>query len=216
MKCQPSLDLASDDLEVKQEKSEVCISTFEGRRRCDLTVEDHVQNLMFGREIQALKTDHRVPNSSSVRSLAPFLDENKILFVGGRLQGVDFEYNKHPYLISHESPVVEKIVRDYHEKAHLGTEWLLSLIREKFWITRARSIIKSVGRRCVVCKKLYGKTGQQLMSSLPSERLEVRLSPFSNVGLDCFGPFYFKLGRSQVKRYVCIFTCIFRTTELIL
>ncbi len=92
-----------------------------------------------------------------ISNIAPFLDDNEILCVGGRLQDVHFEYNKHPYLIAHESPVVEKIVRDYHVKAHLGTEWLLSLIREKFWITRARSIIKSVARRCVVCKKSYGK-----------------------------------------------------------
>ncbi len=70
------MELASGDLGVKREKSEVCISTFESGRRCDLTVEDHVQNLTFGREIQALKTDHRVPNSSSVRNLAPFLYEN--------------------------------------------------------------------------------------------------------------------------------------------
>ena len=32
--------------------------------------------------------------------------------------------------------------------------------------------------------------------------------PFSHVGIDFFGPFLVKQGRSQVKRYGCIFTCL--------
>ncbi len=58
---------------------------------------------------QALKTDHKVQHSSSVRNLAPFLDENEILCVGGRLQDVNFEYNKHPSLISHEALWLRKL-----------------------------------------------------------------------------------------------------------
>ena len=32
--------------------------------------------------------------------------------------------------------------------------------------------------------------------------------PFTNVGIDCFGPFSVKHGRTIVKRYGCIFTCL--------
>ena len=114
----------------------------------------HVQSSTFGNEIRALKLGQNIPRSSSVRNLFPVLDKDGILCVGGRLQNLGIEFNKHPYLVSHESPVVEKLVREYHERAHLGTEWLLSLLREKFWITKARHVIKGVSRRCVICRKL--------------------------------------------------------------
>ena len=32
--------------------------------------------------------------------------------------------------------------------------------------------------------------------------------PFTNTGIDYFGPIYVKQGRSQVKRYGCLFTCL--------
>lgn len=46
------------------------------------------------------------------------------------------------------------------------------------------------------------------MADLPKERLRADLPPFSNVGVDYFGPFETKRGRSQVKRYGVIFTCM--------
>ena len=46
------------------------------------------------------------------------------------------------------------------------------------------------------------------MADLPPERLEPNKPPFSYIGLDCFGPIYVKLGRAEVKRYGCIFTCL--------
>ena len=46
------------------------------------------------------------------------------------------------------------------------------------------------------------------MLNLPKERLCCDEPPFTYVGTDCFGPFYTKRGRAQVKRYGVIFTCL--------
>ncbi len=46
------------------------------------------------------------------------------------------------------------------------------------------------------------------MADLPKERLQADLPPFRNVGVDYFGPFETKRGRSQVKRYGVVFTCM--------
>jgi hypothetical protein len=48
----------------------------------------------------------------------------------------------------------------------------------------------------------------QKMADLPADRTESDLPPFTNVGVDYFGPFYVKIGRSLHKRYGCIFTCL--------
>lgn len=46
------------------------------------------------------------------------------------------------------------------------------------------------------------------MADLPMDRTMPGKPPFTYVGMDCFGPFYIKRGRSQVKRYGCLFTCL--------
>jgi hypothetical protein len=46
------------------------------------------------------------------------------------------------------------------------------------------------------------------MADLPRERLQSDQPPFSQVGMDYFGPFELKQGRSAIKRYGVIFTCL--------
>ena len=48
----------------------------------------------------------------------------------------------------------------------------------------------------------------QVMSDLPSRRLDITETPFTHTGIDVFGPFYVKYKRSQIKRYGIIFTCL--------
>ena len=46
------------------------------------------------------------------------------------------------------------------------------------------------------------------MADLPATRLATNAPPFTNTGCDFFGPFEIKRGRSIVKRYGVIFTCL--------
>ena len=46
------------------------------------------------------------------------------------------------------------------------------------------------------------------MADLAKERLTSGDPPFTNVGVDYFGPFYVRQGRSNVKRFGCLFTCL--------
>jgi len=118
------------------------------------------------------------------------------------------DLKRHPYIIPHSHPVARLIINDLHNVAHLGVEWTLSLLRAKYWITRARVLIKSVKLTCITCRKLYAAPCGQKMSDLPSERLESGHPPFHYIGVDCFGPINVKVGRANVKRYGCVFTCL--------
>ena len=53
-----------------------------------------------------------------------------------------------------------------------------------------------------------GQPGEQLMADLPKERITPDKPPFTAVGVDYFGLLEVKQGRSRVKRYECIFTCL--------
>jgi len=46
------------------------------------------------------------------------------------------------------------------------------------------------------------------MADLPVDRVTPDRPPFTSVGVDCFGPFLVKRGRTEVKRYGIVFTCL--------
>ena len=52
------------------------------------------------------------------------------------------------------------------------------------------------------------RPGEQIMAPLPLARVAPTDPPFTHVGVDYFGHLFVKQGRSQVKRYGCLFTCL--------
>lgn len=46
------------------------------------------------------------------------------------------------------------------------------------------------------------------MATLPPERTEAFKHPFTNTGIDYFGPYVVNIFRKTVKRYVVFFTCL--------
>jgi len=178
-------------------------------KEAELVLVMHVQRQCYQDELVRLKSGSALLMSSPVRSLDPVLNKDGLLCVGGRLRHAELsDAEKHPVLIPHNHPVAKLIVREAHEISHLGTEWTLSFLRKKFWVTRARILLKQIKQQCVVCKKLYAMPMEQRMADLPVERLMANGSPFQFVGCDCFGPFYVKYGRAEIKRYGLLCTCL--------
>ena len=67
-------------------------------------------------------------------------------------------------------------------------------MREKYWIVKARLLIKRIVRSCVTCRKLYANPSTQRMAVLPLERLQPNQPVVINVGVDVSGP-------TSVKNY---------------
>lgn len=131
--------------------------------------------------------------------------------VGGRLKNPSLsEKAQHPIILPKNHHVSRLVARRPHEfqSGHSGKEYVLSLIRQTFWIVGARPLVKRVLKECVLRKRLKGKPEVQQMADLPAERVTPDNPPFSYVGVDCFGPFVVKRVRSQLKRYGCLFTCL--------
>lgn len=85
---------------------------------------------------------------------------------------------------------------------------MLSHLCKKYWIIKANSAARKIITDCVVCKRQWGKVGEQKMADLPLERILPDKPPFTDVGVDYFVPIEIKRGRSLVKRYGVIFTCM--------
>jgi len=98
---------------------------------------------------------------------------------------------------------------DVHESVgHLGQEHVLTNLRLKYWIIQGRAAVRRVLGNCLTCRKQNALKGQQVMADLPSDRPTPDEPPFSYVSIDFFGPLYVKEGRSTVKHYGCLFSCL--------
>ncbi|XP_046556878.1 uncharacterized protein LOC124266109 [Haliotis rubra] len=179
-------------------------------KHAEMAIIKYVQRSAFPVEVEFLMNARPVKKSSPIHPLEPFLDQDGILCVGGRLQNAPIpDKSQHLMILPKGHPIVTIIIRNCHKQlGHSGTEHVLAQVRTKYWIINARSTIKKTLRDCVQCRRLQGKQSIQKMSDLPKDRVTPGKPPFSHVGIDCFSPFLIKRGRSEVKRYGCLFTCL--------
>jgi len=174
----------------------------------------YVQGECFRDELRALKRNHAVKNSSCLITLSPFLDENGIIRVGGRLKNADIPFEaKHQILLPNKHMVSRLLIQYYHLMCHHGGAKLTeSTLRQKFWIIKSKITIKSVLRQCVTCFKLNPKTMTQFMGNLPIPRVTAMKKAFFNTAVDYTGAIQIKLsngrGFKTHKAYVAIFVCM--------
>ena len=167
------------------------------------------QNLTFAEELEAVKGGKCVKGSSALARLDPILTDG-LLRVGGRLSMATLsDDSKHQIIIPKDSHLARLLVNHFHQKSgHSGREYVLALLRERFWLIRANSTVRSVLSSCFDCKRRQGPVGEQKMANLPRPRVTPDQPPFTCVGIDYFGPFLVRQKRSMVKRYGAIFTCL--------
>ena len=148
--------------------------------------------------------------TSSLFRLNPFLDENGLLRVGGRIKHVMVSFDvKHPIILPSKNHVTELIVRHHHERInHQGRRMTPNdLCSHGYWIIGGSSVVATYISKCVTCRKLRGALQEQKMADLPEDRLEPA-PPFTYCAVDLFGPFHIKEGRKELKRYGVLFTCM--------
>ena len=111
-----------------------------------------------------------VARSSSLFKLEPFVDNDGLVRVGGRLKHAPLsDEAKNQVLLMPDSHVARLIVRGAHIMSrHSGTEYVLAQLRQRYWIVKARSLIKAVSKSCVMCKRLYSMPMNQRMADLPT------------------------------------------------
>ncbi|XP_062713842.1 uncharacterized protein LOC134290677 [Aedes albopictus] len=71
-----------------------------------------------------------------------------------------------------------------------------------------QTVVRSVCRSCQYCKIKKAAPVPPMMGPLPKVRLTPFIRPFTYVGVDYLGHLEVKVGRSIVKRFICLFTCL--------
>ena len=205
------------ELDVPNPSGELSLENLKSAER---SIIGYVQKVSFPEVIDALRSSkstrqekvmlRNTGSLGSIYKLKPFLDKEGMLRVGGRLENAPLAYeSKHQLLLPHNHHISKLLIMEHHKSVgHFGQEYVLSRLRQKYWIVKGRAAIRKVLGGCLTCRKQNAVRGQQVMADLPADRLTPGEPLYSYVGIDFFGPLYVKQGRSTVKHYGSLFSCL--------
>ena len=126
-----------------------------------------------------------------------------ILVCKGRITG------EHPIYLPSPHQFTTLAIVDAHLETHHGLVGLtMAKVREKYWVERLRSQVKSVIHECTKCKIYNAKPCTDTpITTLPTFRTTVSRA-FEKVGVDFAGPLLYKDGKTDCGRaYITLFSC---------
>ena len=177
----------------------------------ELLVLKRAQRDSFLEDLECLQEGKPVPSDSRLLTLAPELDAQGLIRVGGRLRRALnlAEDVKHPIVLGTRHRVTELIIKWYDQSVcHAGAERVFAEIRRRFWILQGREAVRRFQRTCTDCQRWRAQPAIPKMADLPPCRLKIGEKAFHATGVDCFGPFLVKRGRGTEKRWGIVYKCM--------
>ncbi|XP_055714786.1 uncharacterized protein LOC129808906 [Phlebotomus papatasi] len=169
--------------------------------------ECHLSHVIQAVQTNTIDSDRRF---KQIRKLRPFLDNQGLLRVGGRLVNADETYDaRHPKILPKGSLSILIARREHVLMLHCGPQLMMASLRQRYWPLAGRNLTRKVFRECVTCIRSNPITQCQLMSDLPEGRVNFS-RPFTRTGCDFAGPISIKLeGRraATLKGYIAVFVC---------
>ena len=172
------------------------------------------QHRCFPKEVQSLQRHHSTAPASRLKALTPFMDQEGLIRVGGRLSKSSLtQSQQHPIILDRKDSLVKKLFLHKHiALSHCGPSLLLCNTGNKIHVLGARRLSRDICSQCVTCRRAAPSPVPQRLGELPPARSQADQPAFSNTGLDFAGPFTIKQGytRKPVKidACICIFVCL--------
>ena len=143
-------------------------------------------------------------------ALRLFKDSQGIWRCNGRLQNAELRYDsRYPILLDPEATLTTLLIRRAHDEVfHNGTPETLTQLRATYWVTKGRQRVKTIVKRCALCRRLEGPCyGIPQTPPLPKNR--VAGGSFESAGIDYCGPLFVKQEGTEnnSKVYIAILTC---------
>ena len=172
------------------------------------------QERSFKAERNKLLSTGAVSRGGCLSHLRPYLDEDGLIRVGGRLEKSALTTGqKHPIILHRTDRLAKLIYTQLHvDNLHVGPTALLALMTLQFHVIGAKHLTKGVSRSCVRCRKVYTRTNKQLMGQLPASRV-IPTAPFQHTGADFVGPIMVKRGYTRARmleKLTSAFLCVWR------
>ncbi|CAL8083424.1 unnamed protein product [Orchesella dallaii] len=140
-----------------------------------------------------------------LKGLEVIEDDWGILRVKTRLTCRDDPINfKYPMILPKRGNAVEQLIREAHQNyCQAGAGFLVTKLRQKYWILKARHTVKRVISKCPRCRRYSAKPVIPEAAPLPLDRVK-NAEVFEVVGVDLAGPLVLKNGGNV---WIVIFTC---------
>ncbi|CAK9816560.1 hypothetical protein ANTQUA_LOCUS9005 [Anthophora quadrimaculata] len=171
-----------------------------------------LQHKAFSNERDALSKNNDYNKAVRIKALCPFIDQDGLIRVGGRLAHSQLPYQtKHQLLIPQDHHITRLIIREAHVKhGHSGVQGTLHAVRQKYWPINGKTSVKSVIQKCITCHKLKPISLDYPMGQFPKNRVTVN-RPFLIAGVDYCGPIHIKERKhrnlKKIKVYIAVFVC---------
>ncbi len=145
-----------------------------------------------------MKTKKEIHKKSQLLSLRPFMDDEGIIRVGGRIKNAAISLQqRQPTILPKNCLLTKLIINHAHASTlHGGNQITLAYCRRKFWILHGRQAVRQVIRQCPICIRYKGKTMENIMGNLPEPRITPS-PPFFNTGVDYAGPFQLRVSKGR-------------------
>lgn len=176
----------------------------------EMRLQRESQRQCFAEDIERLTVKRNLRAGSRLRKLDPYLDERGVLRARGRIgaAGVSAPAT-HPVVMDGRHPYARLLLYREHRRAHHAhNERVVNEVRAKYWILRLRPTIRTVASKCVFCRVRKARPVVPVHGDLPKARLQPFMRPFTNCGVDFFGPMTVTVGRRHEKRWGALFTCL--------
>ena len=146
-----------------------------------------------------------------VNKFNAYIDAKGMIRVKSKFDRVDSlgQRCNFPLLLPRDAHITRMIIETIHRSFnHAGCYTIISQVRKQFFIPQIFSLIKTILRDCVNCKRYSGRTVKINQSPYRFFRSNPPKIPFSTVFMDYFGPFKVKRDKNNVKVYVLLITCM--------
>lgn len=195
-------------------REENCINLYQVAETAIIKI---VQIECFTEEILCLSHGKELDKESPISRLSPFLDQEGVLRVGGRIskmKGIVPSGQINPIILPKNHHISTLLIGHYHEKLqHQGRHLTEGALRSAgYWVISAKRSISSLIHKCLNCRRLRRNVEHQRMADLPLDRLTPG-PPFTSVGVDMFGPWNVvtrktRSSSAESKRWAIMFTCL--------
>ncbi|XP_062704076.1 uncharacterized protein LOC134286477 [Aedes albopictus] len=184
-----------------------------------MTIWKQIQLDQYAVEIVKMRRNQQLPpnqrehldRNSKLRQISPYLDEHGVVRMESRIANAvhftrDFKY---PVILPKDHPGTMLVIDWYHRQyQHHSNETVVNEMKQRYHVSRLREVLKKVKKNCMWCKVHSATPKVPRMAPLPVARITPHVRAFTYTGVDYFGPLLIKQGRSDVKRWVALFTCL--------